>query len=158
VASPSFEWVQGTDPRMSQVTVLRHEVLMAPFGVARDDNWGDDDPHSFHLIALEDDRVVAYSRLIDDRGSAQIRQVAVAFHLQRSGVGSALVTETLRRAFELALSPVFLHARLTAVGFYERLGFVVVSDDPFPYGRTGVLHVRMELRPARAESQPASRV
>jgi len=117
---------------------------MAPFGVQRDDNWGDPDPHSFHLLALEGDRVVGYSRLIDDGGSAQIRQVAVAFDRQQTGLGSALMTETLGRAHDLGLSPVFLHARLTAVGFYERLGFVTVSDDPFPYGRTGVLHVRME--------------
>lgn len=118
---------------------------MAPFGVKRDDNWGDDDPDSFHLVALQGDRVVGYSRLIRDGGSAQIRQVAVASDRHRSGIGSALMSETLVRARELELAPVFLHARLTAVAFYERLGFVVVSDDPFPYGRTGVLHVRMEF-------------
>ncbi|MDP3629877.1 MAG: GNAT family N-acetyltransferase [Actinomycetota bacterium] len=142
----SLEWVDHADSRMPQVTDLRHTVLMAPFGVKRDENWGDEDPHSHHLLALEGGRVVGYSRLIDDGTSAQIRQVAVAFERQRAGVGRALMLETLRRADALGLAPVFLHARLSAVGFYERFGFAVVSDDPFPYGRTGLPHVRMELR------------
>lgn len=133
---------------MSHVTDLRHTVLMAPFGVKRDENWGDEDPHSHHLLALEGDRIVGYSRLLEDGAAAQIRQVAVAFERQQAGVGTALMLETLRRADALGLAPVFLHARLSAVGFYERLGFEVVSDEPFPYGRTGLPHVRMELRAA----------
>lgn len=148
VARIAMEWVHHTDSRMSQVTDLRHEVLMAPFAVKRDDNWGDDDPHSYHLVALEESRVVGYSRLLEDGASAQVRQVAVAFDRQHRGVGSALMFETLRRAGALGLAPVFLHARLTVVGFYERLGFVTVSDDPFPFGRTGLPHVRMELPPS----------
>ena len=39
----ALEWVHHTDPRMSHVTDLRHTVLMAPFGVKRDENWGDDE-------------------------------------------------------------------------------------------------------------------
>ncbi|MDO8950048.1 MAG: GNAT family N-acetyltransferase [Actinomycetota bacterium] len=144
----SLEWVHHTDPRMSHVTDLRHTVLMAPFGVKRDENWGDEDPHSHHLLALEGDRIVGYSRLLEDGAAAQIRQVAVAFDRQQAGVGTALMLETLRRANALGLAPVFLHARLSAVRFYERLGFAVVSDEPFPYGRTGLPHVRMELRAA----------
>ncbi len=145
-ATTTFEWVQHTDPRMPEVTVLRHEVLMAPFAVKRDDNWGDDDPDSYHLIATDGGRVVAYSRLINDGGTGQIRQVAVAFDRQRTGVGSALMRETVRKAAELGLAPVFLHARVMAMAFYERLGFVNMTDDPFPFGRTGLPHVRMELR------------
>ncbi len=142
----TLEWVRHTDPRMPHVTDLRHEVLMAPFTVKRDDDWGDDDPHSYHLLAVDDGRVIGYSRLIEDGTTAQVRQVAVAFDRQRDGVGSALMLETLRRAAELGLDPVFLHARLSATGFYQRLGFVITSDDPFPYGRTGLPHVRMEFR------------
>ena len=140
----ALEWVHPMDPRMGHVTELRHQVLMAPFGVKRDDKWGDDDSHSFHLLALEDGRVVGYSRLIDDGPAAQIRQVVVALDRQRAGIGSALIVEALRRAAEFGLRPIFLHARLSAVSFYERLGFVTISDDAFPFGRTRMLHVRME--------------
>ncbi len=141
-----YRWVSHDDPKMRDANDLRWEVLMAPFGVARDDDWGDKDPHSYHLVAFEGDRLVGYSRLIDDGGVGQIRQVAVALDRQRSGIGSELVRETVRKARELGLDPIFLHARHHAEGFYERLGFVTVSAEPFPYGRTGMPHVRMDAR------------
>lgn len=139
-------WVEHDDPVMAAVTELRWEVLMQPFGVLRDDDWGDADPASYHLVAMDLDTVIGYSRLIDAKGSGQIRQVAVAFDRQNSGIGSALLAETVRKARELGLHPVFLNARTRAQGFYERLGFVSVTPEPFPYGRTGMPHVRMEAR------------
>ncbi|MCX8006966.1 MAG: GNAT family N-acetyltransferase [Coriobacteriia bacterium] len=139
-------WVAPHDARMRAVCDLRHEVLMAPFGVPRDDDWGDDDPASSHLLALEGERVVGYVRLIVRGEEAQLRHVAVAFDRQRSGVGTALVEEACRRAAELGAGVVHLNARLPAVGFYQRLGFIVTSDEPFSTGRTGLPHVRMERR------------
>ncbi|TDB39614.1 MAG: N-acetyltransferase [Actinobacteria bacterium] len=136
---------------MREVTELRWEVLMAPFGVSRDDDWHDDDPQSHHLVAVEDGRVIGYSRLIQDGCEGQIRQVAVSFDRQRAGIGSAMLAETVTKARELGLDPIFLHARTRAETFYQRLGFVTSSAEPFPYGRTGMPHVRMEIRGGRDE-------
>ncbi|PKQ20141.1 MAG: hypothetical protein CVT66_06685 [Actinobacteria bacterium HGW-Actinobacteria-6] len=141
-----YRWVTHDAPCMQEATDLRFEVLMAPFGVTRDDNWGDTDPHSHHLVAVEYGHVVGYARLIADSGAAQIRQVAVAFERQREGIGSALLEESVRKAHELGLDPVFLNSRVHAEEFYRRLGFTTVTAEPFPYGRTGMLHVRMEAR------------
>lgn len=117
---------------------------MAPFGVPRDDEWGDEDPASSHLLAIEGERVVGYTRLIVHGDEAQIRHVAVAFDRQRTGIGSALIEEACRKAAAHGARRVHLNARLPAVPFYERLGFVAVTGEPFPSGRTGQLHVRME--------------
>lgn len=117
---------------------------MAPFGVPRDDEWGDDDPASSHLLAIDGERVVGYTRLIVHGDEAQVRHVAVAFDRQRSGIGSALIDEACREAAARGARRVHLNARLPAVPFYERLGFVVVSERPFASGRTGQPHVRME--------------
>lgn len=141
-----LRWVAHDDRLMRDATDLRWKLLMEPFGVTRDGDWDDADPNSRHLIALDEGSVVGYARLIRAASAAQIRQVAVAFDWQRSGIGSALVRETVRAAQEAGLDPVFLHARAYAEAFYERLGFVIVSGEPFPYGRTGMPHVRMEVR------------
>jgi len=74
---------------MRQVLDLRFDVLMAPFGVTRDDDWDDADPASLHLVAIEDGRAVGYARLIVHGAEGQVRQVAVAFDRQRSGIGSS---------------------------------------------------------------------
>ncbi|MCE5192267.1 MAG: GNAT family N-acetyltransferase [Actinomycetia bacterium] len=141
-----LRWVAHDDRLMRDATHLRWKVLMEPFGVTPDGDWDDADPHSQHLVALDEGLVVGYARLIDAAGAAQIRQVAVAFDRQRSGIGSALVRESVRAAREAGLDPIFLHSRAYAEAFYERLGFVTVSAEPFCYGRTGMPHVRMEVR------------
>lgn len=130
---------------MAEVSDLRHRVLFLPFGIPRLEEWNDLDPASHHLVVFEDVRPVAYARLIAEGDSAQVRQVAVDDERQRSGVGTALMREVLDRARLMGLGLVYLYARVSAEAFYHRFGFVTVSDDPFPYGRTGVPHVRMEF-------------
>lgn len=53
----------------------------------------------------------------------QLRQMAVAEDHQLSGLGSALVRFAEARARARGFSQVFLHARLEAVPFYEKLGY-----------------------------------
>jgi predicted GNAT family N-acyltransferase len=54
---------------------------------------------------------------------------------------SGIEDEAQRRGLTL----LSLNARTTAQGFYSRIGWRTVSD-VFPFGRTGVPHVRMEKR------------
>lgn len=59
------------------------------------------------------------------RSALQLRGMAVAQAWQRHGVGSALLRFALA---ECAAEPVWCNARLFAVAFYERHGFVIVGD------------------------------
>ena len=141
-----LEWLAGNDPRMTEVCDLRHRVLFVPFDIPRLDEWNDLDPASHHLVALENGRPIAYARLIElQDDTPQVRQVAVDDERQRSGVGTALMREVARRAQQMGFERIHLYARVSTEAFYHRLGWMTVSDGPFPYGRTGVPHVRMEF-------------
>ncbi|MBF4510508.1 MAG: GNAT family N-acetyltransferase [Aeromicrobium sp.] len=140
------EWIASDDPRMSEVHELRHEALFAPFGLPRDDRWDDEGADRRHVIAVRGGAVVGYaSLLIEPDRTGHVRQVSVRDALRGSGVGRALMAEVAAEAHRLGLTGVWLNARVTAEGFYQRLGYRTVSDTPFPSGRTGVPHVRMEL-------------
>jgi len=131
---------------MRDVADLCYETLHRPFDVSRDDRWNNMDPGSTHLVALEDGRVVGYARLLLEDGDwGHIRQVAVHPESRGKGTGSALVRELVDEARREGLPHVFLNARLTAVGLYERQGFTVVSREPFRMPRTYLPHVRMEM-------------
>jgi predicted GNAT family N-acyltransferase len=132
-------------PLLVQATELRYRVLHEPFGVVRDDDWQDADAASTHVVASVEDEVVGYARLIAEPGGAvgQIRQVAVYPAWERRGIGSALIGESLRIAVKHGMTDVWLNARLTAVPFYERLGFRVTSG-VFRTPRTYLPHVRMD--------------
>lgn len=140
----SLLYVDVGDPFLREAAALRHAVLLEPFGVDAEDDWDDEDPHSTHLVAVEDGVVVGYARLIAmPDGSARIRQVAVEPSRQRSGIGSSLVRELVGQARRRAVPLVWLEARIPAIAFYERLGFASLPG-VFPSGKTGLPHVRME--------------
>ncbi len=137
--------VEHPSPLLEGAVELRYRVLHEPFGVARDDDWNDGDPSSSHVVATVEDEVVGYARVIADPSarSAQVRQVAVRREWERRGIGTALMGAALRRAIELGMTHVWLNARLTAVPFYEKLGFRVTSA-VFRSPRTYLPHVRMD--------------
>lgn len=140
-----LRWVAHDDSLMADASDLRYRVLYEPFGVSRTDEWDDVAPGAHHLIALLDGSLVAYAcLLLDADGSAHVRQLSVEPRLQRSGVGSALMREVADEAERLGATLLWLNARTTAEEFYARLGYCTVSG-VFPFGRTGLPHVRMEL-------------
>jgi ribosomal protein S18 acetylase RimI-like enzyme len=136
--------VPGSDPVLRQVADLCYETLHRPFGCARNDAWNEMDPASTHFVALEEEQLVGYVRLIAEHGGGHVRQVTVAPSHRRRGIANDLVSAALDRARELRLPFAFLNARANAVGLYRRLGFSVTSG-PSRMGRTYLAHVRMEM-------------
>lgn len=144
-AGVELRFVAGNDPLMREVLDLCYEVLHRPFGVSRCDDWGNELPGSWHLVALDAGVVVGYARLIREGEDAHLRQLAVYEEQRRRGIGGAIVATLVELARGEGFRRVYLNARLNAVGLYERAGFRVVSAAPFPMPRTMLPHVRMEL-------------
>lgn len=143
--SVEIRLIAEDDPRMADVHALRHEALFAPFGIVRDDAWDDAGADRRHVVALVEGAVVGYaSLLLEPDGQGRIRQVSVAPALHGNGVGRALMAGCEAEALRCGCTRLWLNARVTAEGFYLRLGYVTVSDGTFSSGRTGVPHVRME--------------
>lgn len=140
-----LRYIAGDDKVMREVLDLCYETLHRPFGVQRNDDWGNADPNSWHLVALNSGLVVGYARLLAEGDWGHIRQVAVYPEYRERGIGTALVSRLADLAREKGMPRVYLNARLNAVGLYERAGFRVVSPEPFPMPRTFLPHVRMEL-------------
>lgn len=64
----------------------------------------------------------------DARAPWQLRGMATAPSARRTGAGRSLVTEGLARIAADGGDLVWCDARVAAVGFYERMGFVVVTE------------------------------
>jgi predicted GNAT family N-acyltransferase len=98
---------------------------------------GDDDPSTFHLAAtVPSGQVVGVVRFHpqpcpwrpDDGAAWQLRGMATDPAVRGAGAGRALVTEGLRRVAALGGRLVWCDARAVAAGFYERMGFTVVTE------------------------------
>ena len=70
-----------------------------------------------------------------------------------TGAGRALVAEGLARVAALGGDLVWCDARVAAVGFYERMGFAVVTEQ-FDKPEGGP-HLGMLRRPGRSERPPS---
>ncbi|HEX9092428.1 MAG TPA: GNAT family N-acetyltransferase, partial [Coriobacteriia bacterium] len=140
----TMRYIAGDDPLIGQVEDLCYATLHEPFGVTRQDGWDQMDPFSRHLVAIDDDLVVGYARLIREGEWGHLRQVVVEPGYRGRGIGTALVDELVEEARRQGIGRLYLNSRMPAVNMYERAGFRVVSPEPFPMPRTYLPHVRME--------------
>lgn len=112
---------------------------------------GDDDPDTLHAGAFVGDRLVAVASVAPDESDDapapkawRLRGMATVEDLRATGLGRAVLERCLAHAHERGALLVWCNARTGAIGFYERLGFEVVSE-VFDVPVTGP-HVRMLRR------------
>ena len=101
----------------------------------------DSDPRCVHLLASDDDAPVGTGR-IDLAEGGKVGRVAVVASRRSQGVGTALMSFVHCVARENSLNNVWCNAQVSAVPFYERLGYRITSAEPFD--EAGIPHVRME--------------
>lgn len=127
-SSDRYELVQASSPEDWEALhdLRRSELFATMEGVTYDaDHPADRDPHHFPLILKLHDRRIGTARLdLFANGGAALRLVAIAQQEQRKGHGR--VMEQLFEAFARSkgVTKLFVNAHPSAVGYYERLGFV----------------------------------
>lgn len=133
-------------PHMDRVDRLVYETLYKTVGIAADDPWHEETPEAVWAVAVAGERLLGSALLLGKPGEdRQLRQVAVEPATQGLGVGRALVESLERRAADEGSHRVFLYARESAFGFYERLGYEFESD-VFRSQLTGIPHRTMAKR------------
>lgn len=108
----------------------------------------DDRPHgdvSHAAISIED-RLVAYGQLVrhSDR-IYQICQMVVEPDYQKQNLGRKILSTFIEIARQEGAIALTLNARLTAIGFYQKLGFKTYGKS-FPSATTGVPHITMNRK------------
>jgi predicted GNAT family N-acyltransferase len=127
---------------------LRYEVLRAPLGMPEGSEENPQEARCQHCVAFEPDtgRVVGCVLALPDRDDptrVKLLQMAVAKDLAHRGIGARLVRELERRVRDAGAVEVHMHARMSARGFYEKLGY---SEEGEVFSEVGLPHVRMHRR------------
>ncbi|MGO8749625.1 MAG: GNAT family N-acetyltransferase [Thermoguttaceae bacterium] len=103
---------------------LRDSVLRKPLGLCFEPEELAAERDSRHIACYRGGRLAGCLVLRPSTGSdVQMRQVAVVPDLQGKGIGRAMVQYSEVLAWELGYRRMVLHARETAVLFYEKLGY-----------------------------------
>ena len=130
-------------PEYEESFRLRLRVLREPLGLRPGPEERAEEAKLVHLGAFEGERLVATLMLHDvGEGRVRMRQVAVDFDRQRSGVGTKLVHFSEDVARRRGFRELVLHARATAVPFYERLGYETYGE---PFVEVTLPHIAMRM-------------
>ncbi len=119
---------------------VRETVFIDEQRVPRELEFDERDALCRHVLVFDGNAPVGTGRLDVDYGGKVGRVAVVATH-RRAGVGTAVMERLHAIARDARLPHVWCHAQLSAVPFYERLGYV--SSGP-TFEEAGIKHVRMQ--------------
>ncbi|MCA0397261.1 MAG: GNAT family N-acetyltransferase [Bacteroidetes bacterium] len=113
-----------------QMIRLRDDILRRPLGLSFSQEELDKEKEEILIGAFEDDKMLGCCMLVkEDPRVIRLRQMAVSNNLQGKGVGRALMQFAENIARDRGFYTLMMHARKTAVGFYERLGYEITGSE-----------------------------
>ncbi len=117
--------------RYDELVELRYKVLLEPLGLKFLDSFRSKEVAYLHIGCIEnlEDKLVGGLILapINDE-DIRLMQVAVSPSYQGEGIGRALVEYAQKRAKEAGFSKIIMHAMLSVVAFYEKMGYTQQGD------------------------------
>ena len=119
---------------------LRREVLRRPLGLDFAPEQLAAEAGDVHFALFEGEDAVACLILVPQADGVKMRQVAVRGDRQGRGLGRRLVGLSEAWARERGLRTMVLHARESAVPFYEALGYGAEGE---PFEEVGLPHRAM---------------
>lgn len=135
-----------TDEQLQLGLDIRVKVFVQEQQVPADEEIDDYDTVSdkaVHLLIMDEGVPVATGRMIYYKpDTAKMQRIAVLKDYRSKGYGRVLLLALEEAARELGLVSSVLDGQCQAEPFYNKLGYVTVSDEPF-YD-AGILHVRMQ--------------
>lgn len=109
---------------------LRNQILRKPLGMNIFEEDLSDEINQSHFIALLNNRLIGCVIMVKNKENniAKLRQMGISKEFEGKGIGRQLVYHFEQKTIELGLNKVVLNARESAVGFYQKLGYQVVSE------------------------------
>ncbi len=117
--------------RYNELVELRYKILLEPLGLKFLDSFRNKEANYLHIGCVEqlDDKLVGGLILAPlDNENIRLMQVAVDTVYRGEGIGRELVKYAEKRAKEAGYSKIIMHAMLSVVGFYEKLGYHAEGD------------------------------
>ncbi|MFN4262344.1 MAG: GNAT family N-acetyltransferase [Thioalkalivibrionaceae bacterium] len=143
---------------------VRTSVFIQEQNIPEALEWDGIDPVALHWLAISTASVafaniMAGAALSDDLHdhaigtvrllpNGQIGRLAVLSHRRCEGIGSMLLCAASHAAHQHGLEPIWLNAQVDRIKFYQRHGFMIVSE---PFIEAGIPHRRMQLSRSTAQ-------
>jgi GNAT superfamily N-acetyltransferase len=126
----------------TQMINLRHLLLRKPLGLSFDEDELEREKNDILIGCFEDDRLEGCCLLTEvSPKTLRLRQMAVVSGLQGKGIGKVLMQFAENIARDRGYKKIMMHARETAIGFYEKIGYKKLGDE---FEEVSIPHYVME--------------
>lgn len=127
-----------------QMLKLRHQILRKPLNLTFSTDELDREKNDVLIGAFDEDKILGCCLLTQvDKDCVRLRQMAVQNNLQGKGIGAAMMNFAENVARDLGYRKLIMHARKTAIGFYEKLGYKVSGKE---FEEISLPHIIMEKK------------
>ena len=121
---------------------LRTQILRKPLGLSFSAEELEKEKNNLLFAAYEDDEMLGCCMLVQIApNTVQLRQMAVKAGLQGKGIGRVLMQFAENIARDRGNKKIMMHARKTAVGFYEKLGYEIEGQE---FTEVSIPHYNMQ--------------
>lgn len=150
--------VEYNSDRYRDVVNLRRRVLRTPLGLDFTSEQLAEERADVHLAARLGGELVGcaiLSPVDSSQGVVKLRQMAIDPDHQGRGIGAQIVAFAEQLATARGHRQIVLHARESAVGFYERAGYAATGEI---FMEVTIPHSEMVKQLAKAKSATPSRL
>ncbi|MEO6612054.1 MAG: GNAT family N-acetyltransferase [Chitinophagaceae bacterium] len=127
-----------------QMVKLRDDILRKPLGLGFSPDELEQEKENMLIAAFEDEDMLGCCMLVEEStDTVRLRQMAVLNDLQGKGIGRALMGFAENLARDQGYKILSMHARKNAIGFYEKMGYRVASDE---FNEITIPHFVMEKK------------
>ncbi len=117
-------------PEYKQMVNLRNLLLRKPLGLLFDESELEKEKDDILLGCFEDEKLEGCCLLTKAApDTVRLRQMAVVSGLQGKGIGKVLMQFAENIARDRGYKKIMMHARKSAVGFYEKSGYKISGDE-----------------------------
>ena len=131
---------------------LRRDVLYS--GKMKHEMEMEEDADGIHFGAFKDNKLAGVVSLFQNGSEFQFRKLAVDASMQNTGIGKSLLNYITRYIEENGGTRLWCNARIDAIGFYLKLGFMETNEK---FSKNGIDYEIMEKMITPPSNQPASR-
>jgi len=128
---------------MAEAISIRTIVFVREQGVPKELELDEFDVGAQHALIYAESQCAGTARMVRlMNGKAQIGRMAVLSQYRKQGLGSQLLNTLVELGRSQGIAEFELHAQVSALGFYEKLGFNAQGEI---YEEAGILHRNMIL-------------
>jgi N-acetylglutamate synthase-like GNAT family acetyltransferase len=113
-----------------QMVDLRYEILRKPLQLTFEADELNREKNDILIAAFEEEKILGCCLLTKvDKDCVRLRQMAVQNNLQGKGIGASMMSFAEHVAKDAGYKKLIMHARKSAIGFYEKFGYKVSGNE-----------------------------